>query len=157
MAILRPRRGKKSDALPSGSSGIQLADGEVFFEYPEEGPGTGYGAIKMGKGGMPYGPLTYEINHPNNMHTLFTNSSNPTDKSNNNTYLNNIIPSNTLQTIFTNLKQLLVNFNYQLNNCIYPNETNVCGPSFVLHISSGRLVLPTTTPSNPVIGSIWIS
>ena len=55
-SFLRPRRGKKSTAT---SDGIILKRGEVFFEVPDTGVGTGNGKIKMGDGTTSYASLPY--------------------------------------------------------------------------------------------------
>jgi len=112
-SYLRPRRGKASTAI---SQGLVLKRGEVFFEYPEEGICTGPGKIKMGDGTTSYSALPYFIGDINNSTVSFTDSSGITPYTNNTTYLNNIKPSNSIKDIFTNLKQLLVNFNSQLND-----------------------------------------
>ena len=121
-SYLRPRRGKKATAE---SQGIILKRGEVFFECPDTGVGTGAGRLKVGDGTTAYASLPYFLNLDDAEMDLdtatiaFTNSSAATDKSNDSTYLTNIAPTNGLATIFTNLKQLLINFNSeitQLNN-----------------------------------------
>lgn len=61
-SILRPRRGKKSTAI---SQNIILKRGEVFFEVPDSGVGTGSGRIKVGDGTTEYGSLPYFINDSN--------------------------------------------------------------------------------------------
>ena len=55
-SYLRPRRGKKATAT---SNNIVLKRGEVFFEVPDTGVGTGMGKIKMGDGTTAYGSLPY--------------------------------------------------------------------------------------------------
>ena len=49
--IFRPRRGRRSTAI---SKGIVLKRGEVFFEVPDTGVGTGAGKIVMGDGTSAY-------------------------------------------------------------------------------------------------------
>lgn len=112
-SYLRPRRGKKATAT---SQGIVLKRGEVFFECPDTGVGTGKGKIKVGDGSSAYASLPYfmEDTDVGNSTVAFTDSSTATDKSNNATYLTNIKPANSLITLLTNLKQLLVNYNSQL-------------------------------------------
>ena len=121
-SYLRPRRGKKATAE---SQGIVLKRGEVFFECPDTGVGTGTGRLKVGDGTTAYASLPYFLNLDDAEMDLdtatiaFTNSSAATDPSNDSTYLTNIAPTSGLATIFTNLKQLLTNFNSeitQLNN-----------------------------------------
>jgi hypothetical protein len=55
-SYLRPRRGKKATAT---TNNIVLKRGEVFFEVPDTGVGTGMGKIKMGDGTTAYGSLPY--------------------------------------------------------------------------------------------------
>ena len=52
--ILKPRRGKRADAI---NNNVVLAQGEIFFEVPTTGEGTGTGKIYMGDGTTPYGNL----------------------------------------------------------------------------------------------------
>ena len=58
-SYLRPRRGKKTTAE---SQNIVLKRGEVFFESPTGGVGTGTGRIKVGDGTTAYTTLPYFIN-----------------------------------------------------------------------------------------------
>ena len=53
---LRPRRGRRATAIKQN---IILKRGELFMEYPEAGPGTGTGKIKMGDGVTEYADLPY--------------------------------------------------------------------------------------------------
>ena len=55
-SYLRPRRGKEATAK---SQNIVLKRGEVFFETPSGGVGTGIGKIKMGDGSTSYASLPY--------------------------------------------------------------------------------------------------
>ena len=116
-SYLRPRRGKEATAK---SQNIVLKRGEVFFETPSGGVGTGIGKIKMGDGSTSYASLPYFLRqldlNDNNTKCAFTNVTAATDKSNNNTYLNNIAPTNSLKTLFQNIKQLLLNYNSQLTS-----------------------------------------
>ena len=57
-ATLRPRRGKRSTAI---SKNIVLKRGEIFFEVPDEGIGTGAGKIVMGDGETAYKNLPYFV------------------------------------------------------------------------------------------------
>lgn len=54
--ILKPRRGKKSTAI---AQELKLEKGEIFFEMPETGVGTGLGSIKFGDGNTVYRNLPY--------------------------------------------------------------------------------------------------
>lgn len=60
-SFLRPRRGKKSTAISQLTASNPLKRGEVFFEVPDDGVGTGVGAIKMGDGTSAYSNLPYFI------------------------------------------------------------------------------------------------
>lgn len=54
--FFKPRRGKKATAILQN---IVLKRGEVFFEVPDSGVGTGKGKIKMGDGTRTYEDLPY--------------------------------------------------------------------------------------------------
>lgn len=116
-SYLRPRRGKEATAK---SQNIVLKRGEIFFETPAGGVGTGIGRLKMGDGSTSYASLPYFLRQldlsDNNTKCAFTNVTAATDKSNNGTYLNNIAPTNSLKTLFQNIKQLLLNYNSQLTS-----------------------------------------
>ncbi|MBR6289354.1 MAG: hypothetical protein IKR19_08465 [Acholeplasmatales bacterium] len=114
-SYLRPRRGKRATAE---SQAIVLKRGEVFFECPDSGVGTGAGKIKVGDGSTKYASLPYFMQNfdlnADDATIAFTDTSTATAYTNNATYLSNIKPANSLKTIFTNLKQLLFNYNAQL-------------------------------------------
>ena len=55
-SYLRPRRGKKATAE---AQNIILKRGEIFFEVPTTGVGTGAGKLKMGDGTSTYSNLPY--------------------------------------------------------------------------------------------------
>ena len=55
-SYLRPRRGKEATAK---SQNIVLKRGEIFFETPAGGVGTGIGRLKMGDGSTSYASLPY--------------------------------------------------------------------------------------------------
>ena len=55
-APFRPRRGKRRNAIRKN---LILQKGEIFFEIPDNGPGTGLGRIVMGDGVTPYEDLPY--------------------------------------------------------------------------------------------------
>jgi len=140
-SYLRPRRGKKATAT---SQGIVLKRGEVFFECPDTGVGTGKGKIKVGDGSSAYASLPYfmEDTDVGNATVAFTDSSTATDKSNNTTYLTNIKPANSLITLLTNLKQLLVNYNSQLTalNNDLPFPLAISGSTYGYKKTDGTFV-----------------
>ena len=79
---LKPRRGKKATAI---SQNLLLKKGEIFFEYPDTGTGTGAGKIKMGDGTTTYNNLPYfnagldEVNTQlSNINTALNNKSDKT-------------------------------------------------------------------------------
>ena len=117
-SYLRPRRGKKATAIAQLTASAPLKRGEVFFEVPDAGTGTGAGRIKMGDGSTAYESLPYFLEpfDPNSATVGFTNATAAESDpyTTNATHANAIVPSANLKTIFTNLKQLLLNFNSQL-------------------------------------------
>ena len=117
-SYLRPRRGKKATAIAQLTASAPLKRGEVFFEVPDGGTGTGAGRIKMGDGSTAYESLPYFLEpfDPNSATIGFTDASaaDSDPYANNGTYAGNIVPSASLKTIFTNLKKLLLNYNSQL-------------------------------------------
>ena len=140
-SYLRPRRGKEATAK---SQNIVLKRGEIFFETPAGGVGTGIGRLKMGDGSTSYASLPYFLKqldlNDNNTKCAFTNVTAATNKSNNSTYLNNIAPGNSLKTLFQNIKQLLLNYNSQLTSL--NNDLATSGPTtdnYVTGIRFGKI------------------
>lgn len=122
-SYLRPRRGKKATAIAQLTASAPLKRGEVFFEVPDAGTGTGVGRIKMGDGSTAYESLPYFLEpfDPDSATVGFTDASAAESDpyTTNATHTNAIVPSANFKTIFTNLKQLLLNYNSQftkLNN-----------------------------------------
>ena len=119
-SYLRPRRGKKATAEAQLTSSTPLKRGEIFFEVPTGGVGTGLGKIKMGDGATGYSSLPYFLEQldPDNAKVAFTDSSTASSDpyTANPTLATAIAPTASLKTIFTNLKQLLVNYNSQLTS-----------------------------------------
>ena len=119
-SYLRPRRGKKATATSQLTASNPLKRGEIFFEVPDTGVGTGTGKIKMGDGATAYASLPYFMVQPTvdytNAVVAWTNTTAASSApyTDNATYTNAIIPSASLKTIFTNLKKLLLNYNSQL-------------------------------------------
>ena len=105
-SYLRPRRGKKATAI---SQNIILKKGEVFFEVPDGGVGTGAGKIKMGDGTTAYGNLPYfyepAVVDVSTAPITFTESS----ETNNTNLLNAITTGAQTGTLFGNIKKLLRN------------------------------------------------
>ena len=58
-STLRPFRGTKGKAIENLTVENPLKEGEIFFEYPDTGVGTGGGKIKMGDGETSYDELPY--------------------------------------------------------------------------------------------------
>ena len=122
-SYLRPRRGKKATAIAQLTASAPLKRGEVFFEVPDAGTGTGAGKIKMGDGSTAYESLPYFLEpfDPDSATVGFTDATEAEADpyTSNATHTNAIVPAANFKTIFTNLKQLLLNYNSQftkLNN-----------------------------------------
>ena len=58
---LIPRRGTRKSAENNLVGDNKLEEGEIFFEIPDTGAGTGKGKIKMGDGIHDYSDLPYFI------------------------------------------------------------------------------------------------
>lgn len=122
--IFRPRRGKKTTMV---SYGTVLAKGEMFFEVPETGVGTGPCKIKMGDGVTAYADLPYAINMDDAVTDVAAaevefNSSTST---NNTTLLTEIASGKTVASLFGAIKTLLSNLNTsvtELNNDKAPKD-----------------------------------
>ena len=110
-SYLRPRRGKKSTAT---AQEVILKKGEIFFEVPETGVGTGIGKIKMGNGTSTYSQLPYFSEQVDvaNSNITFTEDTN-TD---NTTLLNKVVTGGKLNIIIGAIKKLLNNFNTSINS-----------------------------------------
>ena len=124
-SYFRPLRGTRASALEQLDGNAPLKNGEVFFEYPDGGPGSGPGKIKMGDAkGSPYSELPYFID-PTNMSgdvkdsniseckIEFQNSTAPSSDSDT-TLLERITPAATTNTLFKSIKQLLLNFSAKI-------------------------------------------
>lgn len=119
-SYLKPRRGKKATAEAQLTSSTPLKRGEVFFEVPDTGTGTGIGKIKIGDGSTGYSALPYFLEQldPDTAKVAFTDTNVPSEYpySANPTLATAIAPTASLKTIFTSLKQLVVNYNTQLES-----------------------------------------
>lgn len=121
-SFLRPRRGKKATAVAQLTASNPLKRGEIFFEVPDGGVGTGTGALKMGDGSTAYDQLPYFMKQPTVDYTnavvawTDTSAADSSPYTTNAGYIGNITPSASLKTIFTNLKKLLLNYNSQLTS-----------------------------------------
>lgn len=133
-SYLRPRRGKKATAVAQLTASAPLKRGEIFFEVPDTGVGTGKGKIKMGDGTTAYASLPYFMEQPTVDYTnavvgwTNTTAADSSPYTTNATYVSNIIPSASLKTIFTNLKKLLLNYNSQLTTL--NNDLDIVETSF---------------------------
>ena len=125
-SYLRPRRGKQSTAASTLTSSNPLKRGEIFFEVPTSGVGSGQGKIKMGDGSTAYGSLPYFMSMDDSVVT-FTDSSASSTWENCNSYLGNIKTNISLPTFFANTKNLLyqlVSKVTSLNNDLVPRHPN---------------------------------
>ena len=102
---LRPYRGKKADAE---SQAIKLKRGEIFIEYPDSGPGSGIGRMKMGDGTHVYRDLPYLFDQTD-LTASFLKGFTPTTVTNDNTLLSNIANNKDLGTITAATKKLIEN------------------------------------------------
>lgn len=68
--IFKPRRGKTTSMVTGSKKDTVLAKGEMFVEYPDEGPGTGPCKIMIGDGTSSYSTLA-----TNNGYALGDNAS----------------------------------------------------------------------------------
>ena len=104
---LKPYRGKKATAE---SQNIVLKRGEVFFEVPAGGVGTGIGKIKMGDGTTAYSDLPY-FSSVDDTVVSWTDTADTIDTTNNTNValLNAFVPTKNIKSLFGTAKQLLVN------------------------------------------------
>ena len=107
-ATLRPRRGKKASAE---SQAIVLKKGEIFFEVPDTGVGTGTGKIKMGDGTTAYSSLPYFLEGGGGSVDVSTSAITFTEttssSSYNSTLLGKIVTGANLNIIIAAIKNLL--------------------------------------------------
>jgi hypothetical protein len=140
-SYLRPRRGKKSTA---NSKNIVLKKGEVFFEAPDTGVGTGVGRIKVGDGSTAYSSLpafmdlsaiTYDVA---NSTIAFT----ATSETNNTTLLNKIVTGAKLNVIIAAVKNLLSNLSSSVTTL--NNDLDKKASSSHTHTFASLTSKPTT-------------
>jgi hypothetical protein len=105
---LKPKRGRRSTAEEQN---FILKRGEVFFECPETGQGTGTGRIKVGDGTTAYTSLPYFLDPDNFVSDISTSAIifTETSETNNTTLLNRIVTGAALNTITASIKNLFVN------------------------------------------------
>ena len=97
--IFRPRRGLKSTMV---SNATVLAKGEMFFEVPSTGVGTGTCKVKMGDGSTAYSSLPYALSFDDSI-VNFTESTSTDDD----TLLAEIVSGASQATLFGSIKALL--------------------------------------------------
>lgn len=137
-SYLRPRRGKKATAE---SQNIVLKRGEVFFEVPDGGVGTGEGKIKMGDGVTAYTDLPYfvaakQVDVSTSAITFTASTS-----TENSTLLGEIATGAQLKTIIGSVKKLLSNLDTsvtKLNNDLDGLTTTVSGKAASSHTHDDR-------------------
>jgi hypothetical protein len=112
--IFKPRRGTTSTFTTGNKSSTILDEGEIFFEVPDSGQGTGRCRIKMGDGSSTYATLPYaipftedELITHNGTDTKSVSASSSIGSSTVSTYLNNAKSGNTLKTIIHNLREAI--------------------------------------------------
>ena len=115
-SYLRPLRGPKSAAIAQLDETAPLKKGEIFFEYPETGPGTGIGKMKMGDGVSSYLQLPYFMDFSSSI-VEFTDTTEPDDTSIDE-LLEDIAPLNSAGDLLGYIKHFLVNFKKVLSDSI---------------------------------------
>jgi hypothetical protein len=137
--IFKPHRGKKSTFTTGDKSSTILESGEIFFEYPDNGPGAGRGRIMMGDGSSTYAtmssnnkyfiPFTEDeiINHPGTSDKTIGGTS-YTASTTIDGYINNAKSGNSLKNIIHNLRE-----------AIYSNACNIA------YLNSNKLSTSTAS------------
>ena len=133
-SFLRPRRGKQSTAASTLTASNPLKRGEIFFEVPTGGVGTGTGKLKMGDGSTAYANLPYFLSMDDSAVT-FTDSSASSSWNNYSNYLANIKTGITLPTFFANTKNLL----YQLCNKVTLLNNDLSKKSYGFDLSNSSV------------------
>ena len=111
--ILRPRRGT-ANVMAGGRKDIVLAAGEIFFEMPNTGIGSGFGKIKMGDGQTPYKDLPYFLSNS----TVSTDEVEiiPSNKNTVSAALNDIVSEKTVGELIGSIKQAIALTNSELTD-----------------------------------------
>jgi len=109
-SYLRPLRGKRSTAEEQN---IVLRRGEIFFEAPDGGVGTGTGRIKIGDGTTPYTSLPYFFDHDEFVSDLSNSTISflETSITDNSVLLSTIVTDAKVNIITAAIKNLLANLN----------------------------------------------
>lgn len=143
-SYLRPRRGKRATAI---SQNIILKKGEVFFEVPDGGVGTGAGKIKMGDGTTTYQNLPYFYEPAVVDVASSTIAFEEATSTDNTTLLNAIASGAQTSTLMGNIKKLLRNLNTSVTSLNNDLE-NKCK---ILSIDTTNV----TIPENSEVGKIF--
>jgi len=116
-SYLRPRRGRRG---PAEDQNFVLKRGEVFFEAPDSGVGTGTGRIKIGDGTTHYKTLPYFFDHDEFITVVGLSdteiSFTETSITDNTTLLSTIISGTKLKKIIAAIKNLLANLNKSIED-----------------------------------------
>lgn len=105
--FFKPRRGNLAMATSLLKGENKLKAGEMFFECPESGIGTGTGKIKMGDGVSDYEDLPYFLDKPDIDVSIAAIEFEESTSSAYDTLLNEIIAGNALATIIGAEKKML--------------------------------------------------
>ena len=100
--IFKPRRGKKS-TMNGTKANTVLALGEMLFEVPDTGTGTGQSKAKMGDGTKAYSQLPYAFGDTANDTVEFLESSATTKED----AINGVTSGSPLKTLLSNLKKAI--------------------------------------------------
>ena len=58
---IRPRRGTETTMHETAKAAMVLKEGELFFEFPDDGVGKGPAKVKIGDGTSAYAALPYAL------------------------------------------------------------------------------------------------
>ena len=120
--ILKPRRGSAS-TMSGPKANTVLAAGEIFFETPNTGIGSGAGKLKMGNGVDSYNNLPYFL-EPTNLATetieVVANT-----KTTSTAALNDVSSGNTIGSLVGSLKQAISLTKSELTSSIDDGASNL--------------------------------
>lgn len=127
--VLLPHRGSRTKMTVGSGKNIVLQRGELFIEYPDDGPGRGTCKIKIGDGTSTYTNLPYAISADTDNITFTTSTATTVQAA-----LDVASSGQTLATILGGLKRAI----QLINTTAAPTE----------------LIIPTTASSK--VGGIWL-
>ena len=166
-SFFRPKRGKKATAE---SQNIILKPGELFFEYPDTGVGTGSGKVKMGDGSTPYKDLPYFLDNTGSGSSSGGGSTVTVDvddsiieftddtSTDNTELLNKVVSGAKLKVIIAAIKKLLSNISTSISSLktivdsntskISTNTSNINSLQSTVSTNSGNISSNTSSINN---------